>query len=1506
MADNTIDAHNDHPATSTSDVREHLQTGQELRISPTDLGSIVKQGQSPLYIKLQGDSKTRKAIFEDDKWVKKSSLAILATEGNEFEQSVYDELERLEELTVCECTDIKGDEDTERLSVEESRELLRESIQDAKLEEPSFGTVRIFKQFPLQGNIGPFSVAGDSDMICVFPKQGEGVEIRVFDIKASWSEKTSQQIQTSLYTLLIKENFEYLDNLNVDISAGIIHKENKSVFEDTDDFPSLDELPSFNVEPREDDARRLLDKNSDMYEYITKYPTDEEGNYITDPSVDELLNILQEIPFQISSQEENSPYRDFRFTNAIENLDVAVLGITRGTRRAMHENEIYDLRDLANLTENNEQSSEYMDITVKPEHEERVQELQRDHGVQDIKNLSMQAKLYIGKLIPDDPDVDGMNQILPSKENVYPKTLPMYKSGDDRSIDPDKGLKVFINPQYDYVSDTIIQLNAKIKSAEQNSDKYTRTITKTVEDIPIKDSLIDNDIDTGRVDVDKAREYERELVREFTQELLSSIEQISVSLGIEKNTFIHFYLYSQQEEKLLVESMERHSHIESVDAFRNLLGVRDMGEREQQLWGYIEDDLKRCYLINQLPTFLPAMHDSFAGKNRGADGTEIWGYEYSGEDYNLNGIFSEQFFDYKREYTYKDGVVTLDKPSESGSTDFDDDTTPVEAYTGSQLPLEYFWGCREFDVLDETINMEDADQKFNSYVQQFLYKYRSNNRISLQDLSAFGSWVVDALDFIESQMKASKKVNKKPMDVSNISEFTIDSNSFDDSIQDYLEMEHESQREEQISDFQKPISARIKSGKAIPMFITNIERTDGGHLNNIEGKLIYKEFGFDNLGFVKSSSKKGEGDYMVMSPFKKTSDGIYTATNGDNYELSPEDILKSPAVSILDFDTVNNSIKLSIHNYRNNDRRTLKQTEATEEPYNQPIFEGQKIILDDQLSTFILRHNQESLEHADRNKTYNVLDDTLNGDNNITETTKFDSEKIDEFLEAVDEADHKDIIHPNEKQQELVKNLSQICLLQGPPGTGKTSGALTSTIISRIHANTDWSMNGLVTGPSNTSVDELVEDVVGTLDLVTYHTALSLDVKVYHLVSKSHEPTYSKEVAKKDNLIRIEDLEGAEARMLIERLENQQITGSNTIVFGMPNTIKRLLEKQGHKYQNAKPWFDLFIADEASMLTLPKLITAGAYFDPNGQMIVSGDHRQMSPVQTHEWKEETRPSIQKYIPYLSVLDYMRFLRGDELERIGFPDAHIQSPSADIPLEQLEVTYRCHETIADFLQEWVYSADNINYKSNVTDTLSLNNTPKTDALQAVLGDDPMVVITHNDTQSQESNVVESHIAEGIMKNIDTHNKPYDEDDDEYIESGVVTPHSSQKGLLRDKGVSDEADTVERFQGGEKDMIMVSATVSDPAFIQKEDEFLLNPNRVNVAISRMKNKLIVIVPDSVFEHIPADVDVYDKSVIWNGLYNTVVDERGSEKWTGYLNDFVGKQVSRGDVEVSVYTK
>lgn len=78
-----------------------------------------------------------------------------------------------------------------------------------------------------------------------------------------------------------------------------------------------------------------------------------------------------------------------------------------------------------------------------------------------------------------------------------------------------------------------------------------------------------------------------------------------------------------------------------------------------------------------------------------------------------------------------------------------------------------------------------------------------------------------------------------------------------------------------------------------------------------------------------------------------------------------------------------------------------------------------------------------------------------------------------------------------------------------------------------------------------------------------------------------------------------------------------------------------------------------------------------------------------------------------------------------------------------------------------------------------------------------------------------------------------------------------------------------DTVERFQGGERDLIVVSATVSGREFAESESEFLLEPRRLTVAVSRPRRKLVVVASRAVFDLIPQDLDAYERGSLWKRL-------------------------------------
>src|SRR4029078_9574214 len=112
------------------------------------------------------------------------------------------------------------------------------------------------------------------------------------------------------------------------------------------------------------------------------------------------------------------------------------------------------------------------------------------------------------------------------------------------------------------------------------------------------------------------------------------------------------------------------------------------------------------------------------------------------------------------------------------------------------------------------------------------------------------------------------------------------------------------------------------------------------------------------------------------------------------------------------------------------------------------------------------------------------------------------------------------------------------------------------------------------------------------------------------------------------------------------------------------------------------------------------------------------------------------------------------------------------------------------------------------------------------------DYPMVIVEHAEHDSLKRNDTEIAILAPI---IEAARKKLGLDPEDGL--GVVVPHRAQRAALRalfpDVAEAGGIDTVERFQGGERDLIVVSATASDPEFVLAEGSVLLEPKRLHGA-------------------------------------------------------------------------
>jgi hypothetical protein len=208
-------------------------------------------------------------------------------------------------------------------------------------------------------------------------------------------------------------------------------------------------------------------------------------------------------------------------------------------------------------------------------------------------------------------------------------------------------------------------------------------------------------------------------------------------------------------------------------------------------------------------------------------------------------------------------------------------------------------------------------------------------------------------------------------------------------------------------------------------------------------------------------------------------------------------------------------------------------------------------------------------------------------------------------------------------------------------------------------------------------------------------------------------------------------------------------------------------------------------------------------------------------------------------------------------------------NSPIQVELLTESYRFDSELAALLTRFQYHRDDIMLTAADPHPLpSSAYTASTAGLAAVFdSSSSLVFVCYDDRGHQMLNPIETTITQAIADAISSPSaarpdggsadfvgegstesvaggppdaaNQRDGDDQSTPSFGAVTPHNAQRGALEMR-LNDEmtANTVEKYQGGERDVIAVSATVSDPEFARCEERFISDPNRLLVAISRSR--------------------------------------------------------------------
>ncbi len=408
-------------------------------------------------------------------------------------------------------------------------------------------------------------------------------------------------------------------------------------------------------------------------------------------------------------------------------------------------------------------------------------------------------------------------------------------------------------------------------------------------------------------------------------------------------------------------------------------------------------------------------------------------------------------------------------------------------------------------------------------------------------------------------------------------------------------------------------------------------------------------------------------------------------------------------------------------------------------------------------------------------------------------------------------------------------------LVQGPPGSGK-SRTLGLAVVARLIAAAAEGrpLRVAVTAKTHSAVQVALDSIARAWSAwIDGDSDVSLALADLPIVKLGGSAA----------ALRGSGVRWAEPRKAPKEL--RALLDGAAVVGGTPGGLSALLETTKRK-QRWSGLFDLLLIDEASQMSLPEGLLAASTLHEQGQLIVVGDHRQMPPIITHSW-EQAVGSLAQWAPNRSLFKWLL-------------DAHA-------PVVALDESFRLHREHAAFLQQAVYHADGIHFHSRRTDLLP----PHTFAdpfVNAVLQwDAPLIVVEHAERTSCQANELEAVlVAELVRASQELGLDPRDG-------VGVVVPHRAQKAALRARlpelATADSIDTVERFQGGERDMIVVACTASDPDYVMAEAEFLLDPQRLNVALSRARKKLIVVAAATVFGALPIDLPIFERAGLWKRL-------------------------------------
>lgn len=1313
---------------------------------------------------------------------------------------------------------------------------------------PAGSTVILF-QSRLRVQLDAWDMTGDADIVRLERDKGGALHVLVADMKATTTAKVEHRLQVAFYRAMLERLFAEGEIAHADISIGILYRGAPGL-----DVPD-DPVEMARVAAERADAQRLFGVEDAQLE-LTPDPDayrDAVRGLVTAPG--SVANVVvattfADIPWHLTYKCDGCLYNEFCMKWAAEHDDLSLLPhLTEHEKRGLSRAGIATTRDLAQLMEPTPDA-----VTGKP-----------DPRALRVAAGREQAANTIARTWPVGPRVEELvhrarrYRSWQGDDIEFLRYIPSKGYGSLPHSAPDQNpnlVKIFIDAQHDYLNDRIYLIGSLVAGNEAGEPMSER-----------QRSIVE--ITAGPPDDDAEREL---LVRWIDATIRAIAEVAAPDESGNATAPIHLIFFNGFEQKLLLQALNRHA--------RDILAATPLYDFITQLAAF--DSPVATFLdreIRELKNY-PIVCQSLQAVASTARPDDVWFDWNQPEPYR--DIFRERLFDAL-------GRFETVPPKEGEKPPW----ATRRSRFNSQLPLEYAyaaWGA----LAEAPVRGKDP--------------YEPYRRATLPLLTGFQHRRLEALEHIANDFVGNRYTTKSSFSIPDLADFEGKAQGLAEALQEFVTIERHVELAAWKAARLAPPERRMVAGDTLIARFFAKDQYPGvaeTYAENARRAILRKEY---REAFLAAHPGKKLAKYSpeqkalsdplpIDHPFRLRidSDGsgvsveealaLTTLKEGNwvtlqprwdvDSRLPPEEqkpYTPTPKQLLYGMRMVLETIDVAFNRERQVtgawlELASVQGSGASNDPpgflfrgHDKVWVEGDAYTVDPDPNNnhgFTIAKVVQGLRAGQRNVLFERVEKGGGGQVTWPEAAAAGQARFMAGLQAIHHAGAGRAFEPSKVEFIGDHGDAPLLLVQGPPGTGKsftTAFAILARMQGALAAGRPYRV--LIGAKTHAATDVLLQNVVQALGslvavrvaepeiFASYFDTRLLDASLVRLQGREDPP---------DGVTKL--MAGAKRPKKDQAKAWDIVAGERlAIVAATPGGVYAA-DKESKAVHFANEIFELLVLDEASQLSLPESIVAALPLKQDGQIIIVGDHRQMAPIVKHDWENETRRTFQDFAVYRSLFDTVL--------------------ACHPTMIQFERSFRLDGDMAEFLRRSVYAQDGIRYHSERTGRLDFTG-HEDDFIVAVLDPEyPLVVIVHEEAESQLRNDFERDLTLPLLGAL--HAAGFQVQDG----FGMVVPHRAQRAAMQQalrellppgedqEDIAAAVDTVERFQGGERHAIIVSATESDPAYLLAAGKFLYDPRRLTVAISRARDKMVLVASRSVFDLFSPDEETFTHAQLWKDL-------------------------------------